>query len=426
MGLVNRGFRYKYRLLDEKIYPLIAIPLFFTIIGLIYLVLTTVTYLTLNPQAIPEQELSLSMAFISFGAVYVVSSAIASYMMYSALHDHIFYSVTETILELSEKEELKIKYILNPEYTRSKLPSPITALILTLFTGGIAFPVMIYLFEKRIRSHDAVESKIKGLRSYSQIDIGNFLLDLILLVVTLGLWLGVWIWRAITIYNRHIKSKHLLSGIEEIPSLTPRPMLIIPLILLSMSILVFLSIMNIPVIPLPQLFMAFLMAYTAYVFRRKKLVYQVAALIVLQYTILGTIGLVGFFAYNFYSPLLTAFERLSESLSRDFLSLILTIFQNNIRITIFGLIPFIGPLIAGYAIGNTAFLFGLIVYEKPPALSLFLMPHTFLEFLSYSLSVAIATRIPIEGRRLLPYALISIAILFIGAIVESIFILMTG
>ena len=426
MGLSNRSFKYKYRLLDEKIYPLIAIPLFLTIIGLIYIMLMTTTYLTLNPQVIPEQELSLPIAFISFGAVYVVSSAITSYMIYNALHDHIFYSVTETILELSEKEELRIKYILNPEYTRSKLPSPVTALILTLLTGGIAFPVMIYLFEKRIRSHDAIESKIKGLKPYSQIDIENFLLDLILLVVTLGLWLGIWIWRAITIYNRHVKSKHLLLKTKEIPSLTPRPVLVIPLILLAISALVFLSLMNIPVIPLPQLFIAFLMAYTAYVLRRKRLIYQVAALILLQYTILGSIGLVGFFAYNFYSPLLSAFEKLSESLSRDFPSLVLTIFQNNIRITILGLIPFIGPLITGYAIGNTAFLFGLIVYEKPPALSLFLMPHTFLEFLSYGLSVAIATRIPIEGRKLLPYALISIVVLFIGAVVESLLILMTG
>ena len=426
MELVTRSFKYKYKLLDEKIYPLIAIPLFLTIIGLIYLMLMSITYLTLNPQVIPEQELSLSIAFISFGAVYVVSSAITSYMIYSALHDHIFYSVTETILELSEKEELRIKYILNPDYTRSKLPSPITALILTLLTGGIAFPVMIYLFEKKIRSHDAIESKIKGLKPYSQIDIGNFLLDLILLVVTLGLWLGIWIWRAITVYNRHVKSKHLLLKTKEISSLTPRPVLVIPLILLAVSALVFLSLMNIPVIPLPQLFIAFLMAYTAYILRRKRLICQVTALVILQYIILGSIGLVGFFAYNFYSPLLTAFEKLSESLGRDFPSLVLTIFQNNIRITILGLIPFIGPLIAGYAIGNTAFLFGLIVYEKPPALSLFLMPHTFLEFLSYGLSIAIATRIPIEGRKLLPYALISIVVLFVGAAVESLLILMAG
>ncbi len=426
MELSTWSFKYKYRLLDEKTYPLISIPLFFTIIGFIYLILVSITYTTLDLQAVPEQELSLSITFISFGAIYVIGSAIASYMTYRALHDHIFYSVTETVLELSEKEELGIRYVLNPEYTRSKLPSPITALILTLLTGGIAFPVMIYLFEKKIRTHDAIESKIKGLKPYSQIDIGNFLLDLILLVVTLGLWLSIWIWRAIRIYNSHVKSKHLLLKSKEIPLLTPRPVLVIPLMLLAVSAFVFLSLMNIPVVPLPQIFIAFLMAYTAYIFRRKRLIYQVTVLIILQYVILGSIGLAGFFAYNFYSPLLTVFEELSEGLGRDFLSLVLTIFQNNIRITILGLMPFIGPLITGYAIGNTAFLFGLIFYEKPSALSLFLMPHTFLEFLSYGLSVAIATRIPISGRKLLPHALISVIVLFIGAVVESLLILMAG
>lgn len=424
MELGNRLSKYRYKLLDEKIHPLIAIPLFLTIIGLIYLMLITITSFTLNLQEIPEHEISLSITFISFGAIYVMGSAIISYMMFNTLHDHIFYSVTETLLKLMESGELRIEQILDPEYTRAKLPSPITALILTLLTGGMAFPVLIYLFEKRIRIHDAIESKIKKQEPYSQIDIGNFLLDLVLLVITLGLWLSIWVWRAITIYNRHVRSKHLQLEVGETLLPSPRPILIIPLILMAISVLVFLSLMNIPVIPLPQLFIAFLMTYTAYVFRRKRLVYQVTALIILQYIVLGSIGLIGFLAYDFYSPLLNAFERLSEGLSEDFTSLSLMIFQNNLRITIIGLIPFIGPIIAGYAIGNTAFLYGLIIYERPPALSLFLMPHVFIEFLSYGLSIAIATRIPIEGRRLLPYVLISITVLFIGAVVESLLIFM--
>ncbi len=423
--LAMLSFKRRYKLLDEKIYSLIAIPLFISIIGLIYFMALSISAIVTSQEEIPEESLAYAMAFIGFGAVYVVGSSAIAYILYNTLHDHLFYSVSETLLSTIDSDDTRILgYLLRPGYTRSKIPSPITALLLTLLTGGIAFPVLLYIFEKRIRLHDMVESRVKGVKPLKEIDIGNLLLDLVLLFITMGLWLGVWIWRAISTYNRHVKARHLYKKVSDTPVFTPSPLLSIPLTLLTISTLTFLSLMKLPVVPLPQLIIGFLMAYTAYVMRRTSFINQVAVLTALQYIVLGAIGLIGYLTYHIYYPMLEGFEELQEMMGRDLPSLVFMIYQNNLRITLLGLIPFLGPVIMGYAIGNTSFLFGLIVYRKPDALTLFIMPHTFLEFLTYALAVSIATRIPVEGRRLLPYVVIALLILFLGAVVESLLIVM--
>ncbi len=419
----------RYQLINSKLYSLLAIPLFLSTIALLYLVVAELQTQLSGVEELTTGANNITTALVGFGLVYIAGTTYLSYLMYRLLHEHLYYSSLEILVKHleSEENEYDIVAILAPENSRQGIPAPSTALIINLLTGGLAFPFLLYVFEKRIRQHDIVESRVKGYSAFSSIDISNLLLDLVLTFITIGLWLVYWIYRALEIYNRHVEYKHYTIATASEPiTIKGSSSTVLPLLILSTAVYSFLSLNGIPSLPLPQIMAGFLFAYAAYTLRDKNLLAETTALVGLQYLYLALFGLIGYLSYGMYSELLTQFEEVAKGLGMDFPSLVAGIYLNNVKISLVALIPYLGPAIAGYAIGNTSFIFGLIVYEKAEALTLFITPHTLLEFLSYGLSAAIASRIPCHRERLFPYAIASLLILFIGALVESALIIYGG
>jgi len=417
----------RYKRFTPEIYGLLGIPLAIAIIAFMYLLVASLMSIEENEEA-TSLLLPSALKLLLFGALYIIGSAIISYVMFDRLNHHLHYSVLESYIR-AKKRGYNVRLLFRASLLKKNTPSPITALLLNLFLLGIPFPILLWYFEKTIREHSRLEEQLfTGRRVTSRIDAGNLLLDLLLTGVTLGLWLCYWCYRATKIYNEHIDRVH--RGVVEQPSFTAVASIesntIIPsMILLVTGVYTLLLIAGIPVYPMAVLSMASLYAYTVYRLRHMSFLKHTFILLGLEYTILACLGLIGFTGYSFYKAL---FEQVEESLPRehDLLSLTTAIFQNNLVITLAAIIPYIGVLYAGFALSNTGFVFGLILGtryysgEGLGSLQLFVMPHTFLELLAYALASAIAPRVFSQSvKTSVKQALLAVAVLFIAAVVES-------
>ncbi len=425
-------FKPKYKRFTPIVYSLIGVPLTISIIAFMYVLASTISSIGTVEETAPSIAPN-ALRLLLFGALYIISSAISSYILFDKLNHHLYYSVLESFLR-ARRENREVYPLYRASLLRKNTPSPVTALLLCLFLAGLPYPILLWYFEKALREHSRIEEELFiGGRYTGRIDVSNLFLDLILVGITLGLWLCYWSYRATKLYNEHIDRVH--RRVVKEPSFTATTPLqggvFIPAtILFATGVYTFLSLSGVPVYPMPIICIASLYAYTVYVFRNKPFIQHVFILLGLEYVILACLGLVGFTGFNYYSSL---FEEVEKQLPKthDPFMLTMGIFQNNLIITLAAIIPYAGVLYTGYALSNTGFLYGIIIGTQYysgrglSALLLFIMPHAFLELLAYAIASAIAPRVfsqPVS--KSIQQAIIAITILLIAAFVEAVSIIL--
>ncbi len=419
-------------------YIFLGIPLTIAVFSFIYLTLIVVS--NQSTQNVFE-NMSLAIPSVAklviFGLLYILLSSYVSYSIAQRINNHLHYSVIEMYNRVRESagedKEHVYRLLYELSYVKKNTPSPLTALLLTLFTGSIAFPVLLWSYEKYLRMHSFLEERIIYGRPFTRkIDASNLLLDLFFTFITGGLWIGFWSYRLTRLFNNHVDRIHYGVSLEKTFSFTEqvfsaKPGYIIASLILATGVFGFLSALGIPSYPLPILSLTTLFAYTVYVLRDKPFIVHVLSILALEYMVLVILGFIGFLNYSFYHTLFQAFEEQVSNLPRDPLVLTIGIFQNNLMVTLAAFIPYLGTLYTGYALSNTGFLYGLIIGSYQASgdtftpLTLFFLPHTFLELLAYAVAAATAPRIIYSSlsRDNVKRIILAITILFTAALVES-------
>ncbi len=419
-------------------YIFLGIPLTIALFSFIYLTLVIVNN---QPTQNVFENMSLAIPSVAklviFGLIYVLLSSYVSYSIAQRVNQHLHYSVIEIYNKVKEsnREDKEHAYRLLYElsYIKKNTPSPLTALLLTLFTGSIAFPIFLWSYEKYLRLHSSLEERIVYGRPFTQrINASNLLLDLFFTFITAGLWIGFWSYRLTRLFNNHLDRIHYGVSLDKAFSFTEqvfsaKPGYTIASLILVTGVFGFLSTLGIPSYPLPILSITVLFAYTVYVLKDKPFIVHVLSILALEYMVLVILGFIGFLNYGFYNTLFQAFEEQVSNLPRDPLVLTIGIFQNNLMVTLAAFIPYLGTLYTGYALSNTGFLYGLIIGNYQVSgdiftpLTLFLLPHTFLELLAYAIAATTAPRIIYSSlsKDNIKRIILAITILFMAALIEA-------
>ena len=414
------------------IHALIPIPLAVSVIGILYLV-----YQGISSSITPFQTVTdlSSIKFASLWIVYTLASTISAYRLLKTMNQHLVYSSIETYYWIRTRGG-DFKYVVEAGFEKKNIPSPITALLITLLTGGLAYPVMLGLFENTLRKHSISEEKALFGENFTRKNKPEYiLLDIALTLTTLGLWMCIWIYRAVRQYNTHLDIVH---GNHPLPPQKPSTvsiqtyvnpgLAVIATSMLSTGIYGFLSVLGIPVFPLPVLAYTFIFSFLVLSTRKHGVFTQSMLILCMEYIILVGLGFTGFLSYNKYGFIVDEFTESISSIisSGNILQMTLFIFQNNSLIVLSGLVPLLGSIYAGYAVSNTGFLYGLLIgrdyYVEGTysGLQLLIMPHTVLELYAYALAVTAASRAFLKDyKKLVIYGALSALILLFAAIIES-------
>ncbi len=425
------------------------ISLFHTLIPipLVIFILAMIKYINIFVERVmtgkPYGEIDITTtSLLGFYIVYLIGAAASIYILYSKLIDHVIYS-SMTLYYWSKHHDIDFKIVFRCAVEKKKIPSPTTALLLTLLSMGIAYPILLWLFEKAIRDHAVLEEDaLFKERFTSSIDVGYLLLSLGLTVLSFGAYLTFWIYRAIRVFNKHIMLIH-----KSHPSAPTRESVIttilipehygvspiyilgtIVIVLLSMVVFTILSFLNKTIYPLFVLGYSFIFAYIAWSLRKMPIVTQSFLVLALEYFFITVSALIGYSSYNLYSNVLESFRKSIEVLtgSGDLYIISSNIFLNNVKILIGGLIPVLGQSLVGYAVSNTGFILGLLmgfaggVKGFSMLIALFTMPHSPLELYAYALAASISTKIGMYSeKKLALYSVIALLILLLAAYVEA-------
>lgn len=331
-----------------------------------------------------------------------------------------------------------VKMIYRGGFHRKNLPSPVTALIITLFTGGLGFYAMLYVVEKNLRDHCYGEEKIfLGKTFTNRIDASNLLIDIAATMLTLGLYISFWCYRVVKIYNKHVKIIHsnhpeppvLLHEYEE--EILPRtPILVIGIALLGAGIYGLLGLYKTPLYPASVIGYSSLLCGIALRYSRDSLISQVFKVFGTIYLVMISITLIGFIGAPVYVEAIKSMESFTEIIAeKDLYTLLFFIFINNCGMSIAFITPYLGPLYLGIGVSNAAFFIGVLTAVNlsngrvfPPLV--YIMPHGILELLGYAIFISLSTRIRYIGfKEFIKILIIGVMILFFAALVEALTII---
>ncbi len=414
------------RRLSATTYSLVSLTLFVSIIGLVLVIPREISSVTSgNPmQALSSMDVLLTALLNSY-LIYVVASSAASYFLVKSVRQHIHYSNILSLRDIVYRGDYsKALEYLHFENTTKDIPSPISGLLLTLFTGGLAYPLMLHVCEKSIRRHDYSESTLMGSKPIGLITSLNLLFDLLLTAVTFGLWAVAWACRVVKNFNTHVDSIHLKLSISESRGTKYSESSKVFFCLAASLLLIAPAAVKIPVYPINAVTSSIFITLTAYLLREKSFALQVLGVMLSEYYVLTLVGVTSFLSSINYASLLDYFLNQYGFLPKaGFFETALFIFQNNLRIMLIGLVPLLGSLVLGLAVGNTAFYLGLMMSRDLEALSVLAMPHTPLELLAYAIAVSASLRSFEWGLRKTFYkALEALLVLALAALVESVLI----
>ncbi|MCS7127917.1 MAG: hypothetical protein RMI83_01420 [Desulfurococcaceae archaeon] len=411
------------RKLNATAYSLVSLTFFISVIGLVLIIPREISSIVSgNPlQAISSTD-ALLIALSNSYLIYIVASSAASYFLIKSVREHIHYSNMLSLREIVDRGDYSkaLEYI-HFENTARSIPSPISGFLLTLFTGGLAYPLMLYVCEKSVRRHDYSESSLRGSKPIGLITSLNLLLDLLLTVVTFGFWMIAWAHKVVKNFNTHVNSIHLKLSISESRDIKYSESSKVALCIAASFLLIAPAALKIPVYPINVVASSILITLIAYLLRGKSFVLQVLGVMLSEYYVLILVGVTSLLSSTNYASLLEHFLSQYEGLSKaKFIETTLFIFQNNLRIMLISLVPLLGSLVLGLAVGNTAFYLGLMMSRDLEVLSVLVMPHTPLELLAYAIAVSASLRSFEWGlRKTLNKVLEALIILVLAALVES-------
>lgn len=412
--------------LSTTAYSLVSLTLPISVIGLVLVIPREISsIISGNPlQALSSMDILLTALSNSY-LVYVIASSAASYFLVKSVRQHIHYSNMLSLRNIIDQGDYgKALEYLHFENTNRSIPSPISSFLITLFTGGLAYPLMLYVCEKSIRRHDYSESALTGLKPVGLITSLNLLFDLLLTTVTFGFWMIAWARRVVKNFNTHVNSMHLKLSISESKNTEYSESSRIIFCLAAPLILIVPAALKIPVYPINAIASSIFVALIAYLLREKSFALQVLGVMLSEYYVLLLVGVTSFLSSINYASFLEYFLNQYEGLSKaGFFETTFFIFQNNLRVMLIGLVPLLGSLVLGLAVGNTAFYLGLMMSRSPEVLSVLIMPHTPLELLAYAIAVSISLRsFAWSLKRVFYKALEALLVLILAALVESVLI----
>jgi len=422
---------------------LLVLPALFATISLILLLVGLSTLLrlgfTLTPYGerpgtyTPILEEILSIQVLVWGSVvglaYIIASTIVVYIVLRDIREHIYSSAMVTYYYTRGVDYMSALYYLKDMLNRSTLPSPITGLILTLLTSGVAYPIILCFAEKIMRVHATLEEeaffKKKRTREYTAL---TGVVDIALVVLTLGVYMAYMGYRLAKIFNKHVDTIH--STHPEPPKTLPQPSLepgawmttsgIIGVFMVFLALSTIFAYVNFYFTP--QLGLGLLLS--ALVVRRaeRRLLGNIGLIYSLLVLLLIGGLLTGYSGCELYRGLYENMRELSELirfLNAEFL--VLFIFVNNAAISISSILPYFGGIglasgvfNAGLVLGALSALDGRTIYSS---LIVLVYPHTILELLAYAILLTASSKFG-AWRDYAKLIFIGLLVLVLAAIVE--------
>ena len=371
---------------------------------------------------------------------YILSSAYSAYRIYKLLHRHLVDSGITSYYWLKKINDINsIIKLYKAGLFKRELSSPITVFLITLFSGGLAYPIFLFLAERTLRNHAyGEESKFINRPITNTIGVEHGLLFFAAVILTMGLYLIYWGYRVASIYNKHIDTIHashpdlprikynIVTGYEE-----NIPILALGLVFAG---IVFYGLAGLYGLPcyLPSIIgYGALLGYIALSYRQTSFTEQVLLTYGFIYLVFLATTAIGFISAPAYTDFYQKIEEeITNIRSHDFLTLILNIFFNNLGISIVAVSPLLGSIYLGLGLGNSGLMYGIIlslsiIRGNLSTLILPIMPHAILELFAYSVFVVISTRIMREEtRRILIWLLFGISMLLLAAVIESLSIIL--
>jgi len=365
---------------------------------------------------------------------YIILSSYLSYRLTKLSVKHLVDSGIVSYYWFKQRgDEEAVKALYRSGLMRRELPSPVTALIITLLTGGLAYLAVLYIVEKNLRDHCyGEEASFIGVASTNRIDPTHLLLDIAATLLTLGLYLSIWSARVVRVYNKHLALVHGKHPNPPEPRpvsgdvATTAPILLLGIALLHAAVAGALGAIKLPLHAVTIIGYSSMLAGFMLKLRDKPLLLQVAATLVLVYFTMLLTTAVGFMATPAYTELTRVFRRLDEIFKdKSFWDKAAFIFANNYALALASLTPFIGPILLGWGMGQAAVYIGVattisIARGWEPAVIIYALPYAVLELLGYSIFLALSTRITgMKPSRALAVLAAGTLILFLAALEEA-------
>ncbi len=438
---------YSFRFSKEPVLPYILPGIFLAVSlpSMIALVFHSIFY---------NIEESFFLWYRSLAALYlgyVLAASYTGYRLYSVVRKHLVDSAITTYYWLKKKGDIEsVKKLYLGGLMRRTLAAPATVFAVVFLSGGLAYPLFLYIVEERLREHAyGEEKKLLGRHVTRRIGVENALIDFAATLLTLGAYLSFWGYRIAYIYNRHVDLVHKRHPLPPTPlnveeeRETPVTsedeerdkginLAIIGLLFLGIGVYGFLGYMGLPCYFPALLGYGSLIAAVALLYRKRRFVTQVFYTYLMVYCVFISFTLIGLIGANAYIDLYSKTqEEISGLLSNDFFVLARNIFVNNMAISAISLVPVIGPFYIGIGLGNAGLFYGVLLYNSfikgdISPIVLPILPHSIIELLAYSVFVSASTRILVdETRGAIEKILLGIVILLLAAIVESLTIILS-
>ena len=389
------------------------------------------------------EALSFNISFFtssmvsSFLLATMLSSSVSTYILLDKVISHLYASGVTTYYFLKGGSFNASLYYLRNRLLKAKIPSPATGLILSVATTGFSYPIIISLIEKTVRDHMIEEEEaLLGKRITPYFFTERVIVEIALVLLTLGAYLIYQSFRLVKTYNAHIEKIHSTHPhpppkIEYDATVyePARPlMFFVGILLISTSLHAVLGYFGLPSIFLMNFGIGLAWGFTNQRLREtgtSRMLLINAVLIYLMIMFSMIIGIAGYRTYYLI------FKRTLQEISmyRDLSVIHLTgaIFLNNMGIALASITPYMGTIPLSIGVNNAGLLIGALTPERLSMgdytpLLIFVYPHAILELVSYSFFVTFA----FTWRRAKSWILIvtGLLLLAIAALVEALTIKM--
>lgn len=424
-------------------YWYLVLPSVFAILSSLLLTYGCVQILGVSriPEEPPHRIIALQAS--TWGAIsligYTLSAMISTYIVLKHVGDHLYNSsIVVYYLSGGSTFDGLVQYI-KSTILRASIPAPVTGLLLSLLTAGLAYPVVLCFVERAIREHATVEEeallKTKITTNYTGVSIAR---DLLLTITTFGGYLVYLGYRTSKTFNTHID---IIHGTHPSPPVGIKHETTAQQGGMSASFIGGLVIASLCVYELLSYLGFFTIVYIATVvglalstcaqLRRGE---NVTRTIVFSLIVLYTLILGGFFSgiigYPIYSIVLEALRRSAWRVYRlGAIELVLYLFVNNLVISLPSIIPYLGGLPLAFGVNNAGIIVGTLVADKSigvlEGLSILIYPHTLLELLAYAVLVSASSYFG-RWKKYFTATIIGIVVLLLAAVVETVTVILLG
>ncbi|MEM4623489.1 MAG: stage II sporulation protein M [Desulfurococcaceae archaeon] len=400
-----------------------------------------------------EEDVSLNVLLgsqmLQWGIIsllgFTIATMIASYYVLENTRKHIYESsVTTYYFKGGSTAEGLIQY-LRSIYARASLPAPVTGLLLSFLTSGLSYLVVLYIVEKTIREHAILEENtLLESRVTGKYGLISFIIDLVLLFLTMGIYLAYMGYRLGKVYNKHVE---LIHGNHPLPP-SKKPdvnvskefpgdlfgekstTILISLLLVGIALNIMLCYFGFYSILTYVPSYGLIIGAITVSRRNTSSMRDFLLTLCLIYTLIIGSMLTGLLAHDTFSYIARSFQKQVEEVGvgRDPWFTARYIFTNNLLISLPAIIPYIGGLLIGYGVTNAGLLIGAIVgaglRNLLEGLLILVYPHSLLELSAYSILITSSKYLFSNTRKFLIHTITGILVLFLAALVEALTIVL--